>query len=603
MVENQPVPTKGPTRGASEPSASWQASPALAIGIRALVILIPLVGAFLVLTFVADLLYRPPELAGLLIWLLQAVVTGTVCSFLLDRLSTRLLPLATLCNMSLVFPDQAPSRFGTALRTGSVRKLEKRIEEARTQGLGATEAEAAAKALELISLLSHHDRLTRGHTERVRAYADTIAVELGLSDDDRARLAWGVLLHDIGKITVPSEVLNKVTKLNDDEWELLRGHPAASGELLAPLSDWLGEWMGAATEHHERWDGNGYPNKLTGNQISLAGRITAVADAYDVITSHRSYKTPLSIGAARKELVDCAGTHFDPAVVRALLQASLRRQKPRVRIFGWLPELPGLATVSQGIAAAPAAAATVAIAATAPLTGIAPPEPPSDLAFSSPPMSITADEPVAPSPDENNPGTDSTAGVAGGQPASGSEPTGANEATTSLIPNRTGGGRLTTEPGPSAPGADPTSSTTSSISAASSTITQTTTTTTPATTTIVATTAPTTTTTTALTTATTAPTTAGSTGPTAEDDAGTQREGKQKQYAVLDNDIAGDAPLDPSTLAIVTPPAHGTAVPWASNKIRYQAADGYIGTVTIVYEICDTSARCSQATLTLTLIA
>jgi hypothetical protein len=272
---------------------------------------------------VADVLYRPPGLGGLAIWLTQALLVGLGCSFVLDRAASRLLPLATLCNMTLVFPDKAPSRFGTALRSGSVRKLEQRLEQARTEGLGQSESEAAARALELVGLLSHHDRLTRGHTERVRAYADIIAAQMGLSEHERSRLAWGVLLHDIGKITVPSEVLNKVERLTDDEWQLLRGHPAASGELLAPLADWLGPSIGAATEHHERWDGHGYPNGLSATEISLAGRITAVADAYDVITTKRSYKAPMSVAAARKELVDCAGEQFDPAVVRAFLGVSL----------------------------------------------------------------------------------------------------------------------------------------------------------------------------------------------------------------------------------------------------------------------------------------
>ncbi|MGI9598673.1 MAG: HD-GYP domain-containing protein, partial [Acidimicrobiales bacterium] len=318
--------TTGPTTGATERGDTWHASPFLAISVRVLVLLIPLIGAFFILRALSDLFYRPAGFFGLGVWFIQAVIVGTIASTVLDRVARRVLPLAALCNMSLVFPDQAPSRFGVALRSGSVRKLESRVEDAKLNGLGATEAEAAVRALEFITVLSRHDRLTRGHTDRVRAYADLIGAELGLTDGERARLAWGVLLHDIGKISVPSEVLNKEAALTDEEWALLRAHPEAGGQLLTPLADWLGEWGLAAAQHHERWDGGGYPHGLAGTEISLAGRITAVADAYDVITSKRSYKEPMSVEAARRELVDCAGTQFDPAVVRAFLNVSLGRR-------------------------------------------------------------------------------------------------------------------------------------------------------------------------------------------------------------------------------------------------------------------------------------
>ena len=271
-----------------------------------LVFLAPIVGSILVVRAVSSLLLRPPGWTGFTIWVLQAAVIGACVSLLIDRGSRRALPLATLFSLSLVFPDEAPSRFSIALRTGSAKQLQRRTAELKDKGLGATPNEAAIRALEIVGALGKHDRLTRGHTERVRAYADMIGTELNLREEDRIRLSWGALLHDIGKLAVPTEVLSKQEQLSDAEWELLKRHPAASDSILKPLSAWLGPWARAASEHHERWDGTGYPNRLSGLDISLAGRITAVADAFDVITSKRSYKEALSPEAARKELVDCA---------------------------------------------------------------------------------------------------------------------------------------------------------------------------------------------------------------------------------------------------------------------------------------------------------
>ncbi len=448
--------------------------------------LIPLVGAFLLLRVVSDMLYRPPGLIGLAVWFLQAAAIGSTTSFALDRLSTRLLPLAALCNMSLVFPDQAPSRFSTSLRSGSVRKLEQRIDQARTEGLGATETEAAVEALQLISMLGHHDRLTRGHTDRVRAYADIIAVELGLSDEERGKLAWGVLLHDIGKITVPSEVLNKIEKLTDDEWTLLRAHPAASAELLAPLSDWLGEWLGAAAEHHERWDGNGYPNGLAGTDISLAGRITAVADAYDVITTKRSYKAPMSVAAARHELVACAGGQFDPEIVRAFLNVSLGRRW----LAGPLAVLSHLPFGQAGSAPALVTAGTmVAVGAVA---AVSPPLPVVEtLAFGEVTSEMVVTEPVSTTIDDGALGQRTGNAV---QPPPTTAPVPTTEPSTSTTTDS-----LTTTA--------PTSTTTTTTPPSSSVTTTIATTASTSTTAPTTTLAPTTTTTAAPTTTTTAPTT------------------------------------------------------------------------------------------------
>ena len=216
--------SSGPTRGAKEPVTAWQASPRLAVFVRVVAFATPVVAAYFAIRFVGAWLYRPEGWLGLGLWIVQAAAVGAVVSNVVGRGTRRLLPLATLLRLTLIFPDRAPSRFGVALRSGTVRQMRQRARELERDGLGSTAAEAAENAIVLVNGLGRHDRLTRGHTERVRAYADLIAEEMGLSETDRNWLAWGVLLHDVGKMTVPPEVLNKTEKLTDDEWQILKNH-------------------------------------------------------------------------------------------------------------------------------------------------------------------------------------------------------------------------------------------------------------------------------------------------------------------------------------------------------------------------------------------
>ena len=162
-------------------------------------------------------------------------------------------------------------------------------------------------------------------------------------------------MHDIGKLLVSAEILNKPGKLTDVEFEAIKQHPEFGRELVAPLVGWLGDSARAVWEHHERWDGQGYPRGLGGTDISLAGRIVAVTDAFDVMTSVRSYKDPISPVAARAELARCAGTHFDETVVRAFLNVSLGRLRMAMGPLSWLTQL---SFVPQTLATAGASGAT-----------------------------------------------------------------------------------------------------------------------------------------------------------------------------------------------------------------------------------------------------
>ncbi len=348
---------------------------------RVAVFVAPVVATWFAIRVASGWFYRPLGWPGFVLWCMQAIALATVVGVLTDRLTRRFIPLSSLLAMSLTFPDNAPSRFGIALRAGTMGKLQTRLDEWNATGLSADENTAAAQAVELVTLLGRHERRTRGHTERVRAYADLIATEMEVSEVDRQKLAWASLLHDIGKLTIPASILNKDDPLTDEEWKILESHPAAGEAFIEPLADWLGEWRLATSQHHERWDGAGYPYGLAGTDISLAGRIVAVADAFDVITSKRSYKEPMSAEAARREMVACAGAQFDPVVVRALLNVSLNKQRGAAWM-AWLLELPGAANVARAVTSVPTAAAASVVALGA--TVAAPPPdvgPPDNLAF------------------------------------------------------------------------------------------------------------------------------------------------------------------------------------------------------------------------------
>jgi diguanylate cyclase (GGDEF)-like protein/putative nucleotidyltransferase with HDIG domain len=156
------------------------------------------------------------------------------------------------------------------------------------------------------------------HSETVGRYAEMMARELGFSERHTSRMRLAGLLHDIGKVGVPDSILRKPGKLTDEEFETIRRHPALGAQILEhpSLAD-IREWVGA---HHERPDGRGYPLGLEGEAIAVEARILAVADAYEAMTSDRSYHASMTHEEARTELERCAGGQFDPQVVAGLLR-------------------------------------------------------------------------------------------------------------------------------------------------------------------------------------------------------------------------------------------------------------------------------------------
>jgi hypothetical protein len=249
---------------------------------------------------------------------------------IVERAGRQLLPLSTLLRLSLVFPDSTPSRFKMALKAGSGRRMERELTDARANGLSQEPGRAAEQLVLLSTAIGAHDRRTRGHSERVRLYAELLGEELHLDEEERRKLQWAALIHDMGKITVPPAILNKKGKPTDAEWAILQSHPMRGESLVSPVAGWLGEWVHAVGGHHERWDGTGYPRKLSGRDIPRAAAIVAVADSFEVMTAVRSYKSAMSLADARVELTRCSGTHFNPDIVRAFLNISL----PKLRRAG-----------------------------------------------------------------------------------------------------------------------------------------------------------------------------------------------------------------------------------------------------------------------------
>ncbi|HEV2369072.1 MAG TPA: HD-GYP domain-containing protein, partial [Acidimicrobiales bacterium] len=342
--------------------ARWQSRELLGRFLVAIAYLVPIGAAVTVSAVVSRHMSAPQGLGSHVEDFAVLIGIATVVVVIVDRLSRRLLPLAALLKLSLVFPDRAPRRLAIARRAGSIRNLRERIEYAKQHGLSDEPSEAAANILELVGALHAHDPRTRGHAERVRVYTDLLATELRLSREDQDRLRWSALLHDIGKLHVSARVLNKPGRLTAREWEAIHRHPEDGAKLAAPLVSFLGSWADTIVQHHERWDGTGYPLGLSGHDIGFGGRIVAVADSYEVMTAPRAYKKGMSVAAARRELTLQAGKQFDPAVVRAFLAISIGRLRWTASPLSWVAQLPfvgWIPHVAEGAAASAGSAVGV----------------------------------------------------------------------------------------------------------------------------------------------------------------------------------------------------------------------------------------------------
>ncbi|MFF3748326.1 HD-GYP domain-containing protein [Streptomyces kronopolitis] len=191
----------------------------------------------------------------------------------------------------------------------------------------------------LVQAVDIKDRYTRGHSERVGRASVMIARELGMAEDRVEVLRFAGILHDVGKLGVPTRLLRKEGPLTPQERRIIELHPEYGHEIVRGIG-FLGEARSAILHHHERLDGRGYPYGLRGHHIPEYARVVAVADAFDAMTSTRSYRRARPVPAAVEELRKCAGAQFDPRMVRALV-ASLDRH-------GWHPELVTAAEAEPG---------------------------------------------------------------------------------------------------------------------------------------------------------------------------------------------------------------------------------------------------------------
>lgn len=187
------------------------------------------------------------------------------------------------------------------------------------QALEEVENSYRATLKALVQALETRDFETHGHSERVVTFSLRLGYELRLDQAELRALEFGALLHDIGKIGVPDAILRKPAKLTDDEWTKMRLHPLHGQHILRDI-EFLDGALKVVAQHHEQWDGSGYPNKIAGVEIDLKARIFAVVDAFDAIISDRVYRAGRSYEEACREIERWSGRQFDPAIVAAFLR-------------------------------------------------------------------------------------------------------------------------------------------------------------------------------------------------------------------------------------------------------------------------------------------
>jgi putative nucleotidyltransferase with HDIG domain len=206
----------------------------------------------------------------------------------------------------------------------SIVEASRGVEEQKARLEAAVDQAENAFAEALLGALDMRGHETRAHCQRVAAYSVMIAEAIGLRGKVLASIRYGALLHDIGKIGIPDDILLKPASLSVEEWQVMRTHTEIGAQLLSGFDSLAGARQ-LVLQHHERWDGSGYPASLRGDQISIGARIFAVADTLDAILSERPYRKAITIEAAVREIERCSGTQFDPQVVVAFMKIPLEK--------------------------------------------------------------------------------------------------------------------------------------------------------------------------------------------------------------------------------------------------------------------------------------
>lgn len=173
--------------------------------------------------------------------------------------------------------------------------------------------------LTMIRILEYHDTYTKGHSKNVATIASLLAEKLGLNDELIRKTYWAALVHDVGKIVVPSSILNKESKLTIEEFEVIKKHPVYGHDFLSTSPE-LRDLARYVFHHHERWDGKGYPAGISGEEIPLISRIIMVADSWDAMRSDRPYRKGLSKEKAMEEILKHSGAQFDPNIAKIFIK-------------------------------------------------------------------------------------------------------------------------------------------------------------------------------------------------------------------------------------------------------------------------------------------
>ncbi len=201
---------------------------------------------------------------------------------------------------------------------GTLARSVYQMEEVISNNIAALTRMTEETAQALATAIDAKDKYTHGHSTRVAEYSRHIARISGKTESECRNIYLSALLHDVGKIGIPNVIINKQGKLTDEEYEIIKTHPSIGKEILANITQ-TPHIADGAYYHHERYDGKGYPTGLKGSQIPDYGRIIAVADAYDAMTSNRSYRETLTQEKARSEIENGIGTQFDPEYARIML--------------------------------------------------------------------------------------------------------------------------------------------------------------------------------------------------------------------------------------------------------------------------------------------
>jgi putative nucleotidyltransferase with HDIG domain len=172
----------------------------------------------------------------------------------------------------------------------------------------------------LSDVLEVDDEYTGLHSRSVVSLSVAVSDELGLSSRERRNVEFGALLHDVGKIAVPKEIINKPGPLTDDEWLVIKAHTIEGQKMLDRVGGLLSEVGQIVRSSHEKWDGSGYPDGLAGDEVPVESAIVSCCDAFNAMTTDRSYRAAMSLDDAIDELLANAGTQFSPAVVEALMR-------------------------------------------------------------------------------------------------------------------------------------------------------------------------------------------------------------------------------------------------------------------------------------------